>query len=455
MVPIAVNKPMLIISKKQGEYVVKMETLKQYPENRLIHQPPFQDKPPLIYTVCRSEEEKARVIKKREKKEAKDLKRMNRFIQSTFKDRCQEICLKAYNQAIGVLPMPNWNQPDCPCVTKKPTRGSDSESDPECSCSEPSDESGSDDDEWTVEFTPPNARWVAKVKNAITFSSHDTQYSYLDYRVKLVDKEGKPVPRFFKGPDGRQECSDLGGFWGPNDNWLEINKDGFVAPDNRWAPMNFTGPDGQMYSGEDGFFVDTSARVYKIGVDGYIDKNNKWVNYPRRMSPSVPQAASSPARVAKSSPPVSSAGGKGKTTHSAPIAAPTKPSTQAKPAAAPAAKGGGFGGKGKIVMNVGYHTKHKMPAQSLVDRTGYLDPKKVNKYREIMNDLEMYDYLQELRTPCKADRASNTPRKNVSPFTLRNKVWPVRKISERSLRTYQSTPSSSHASVSHSFAAHQ
>lgn len=452
----AVNKPMLIITKKQGEYIVQMEILKQYPEPRLIHQAPYDDKPPLIYTVCRSDEEKARILMKRAKKEEKDLKRMNRFIQSTFRDRCQDICLKAYNQATGLLPLPNFNQPDCPCVTAKPTRGEDSEDEERCSCSEPEDESDSDDDEWTVEFTPPNARWVGKVKNAITFSNNETQYTYLDYRVKLVDKEGKPVPRFFKGPDGRQECSDLGGFWGPDDNWLEINKDGFVAPDNRWAPMNFTGPDGQQYSGEDGVFADTSGRVYTIGIDGYIDKCNKWINYPRRMGPSQFGAgggsSSAPTRgnTGKVAPPPSVAPGRSRSPAPAPAPAAKRPAAHA----APPARSGGFGGKPKTVMNLSYNSKHqRMPANSLVDRMGFMDARKLNKYREIMNDVEMYDYLREVRSPCKADRASNTPRKNVSPFTLQSRLWPVRKISTvRSLRTSMSSTSSHGTSALRSFA---
>lgn len=282
-------KPTLVITKHDGDYTVQMEVYKNFSKERLIHQYPYDEgHPPLIYTIGKTEETINKLQKQRERRERRETRRKSRLLQSTFRDKCQEICVKAYNQAIGLLPLPNPNMPDCPCevaAVKAPTPIIDS-----CSCSESGDtvsSSDSDGDEWVIEFTPPVARWKPKAKPPPTTSDNETQYTYLDYKVKLFDKQGNPVPRFFKGPDGKEECSDLGGFWYGN-QWLEINKDGYIAPDARWVPLNFTGPDGSIYSSEDGFFTDANGRKYVIGIDGYIDQDTKWCWYARAPTATAP-----------------------------------------------------------------------------------------------------------------------------------------------------------------------
>lgn len=281
-------KPTLVVTKHDGDYTVQMEVFKKFSKERFENQYPYDEKPPLIYTIGKTEETKNKLQKQRERRERRETRRKSRLLQSTFRDKCQEICIKAYNQAIGVLPLPNPNMPECPCevaAVKAPTPVIDS-----CSCSETEgtiSSSDSDGDDWVIEFTPPMARWKPKVKPPPSTNDTETQYTYLDYRVKLFDKQGNPVPRFFKLPDGKQECSDLGGFW-YEEQWLEINRDGFVGPDGRWVPLTFTGPDGTMYSSEDGFFTDANGRKYVIGIDGYIDQNNKWCWYSRVPTRSTP-----------------------------------------------------------------------------------------------------------------------------------------------------------------------
>ncbi|XP_041977614.1 uncharacterized protein LOC121731968 [Aricia agestis] len=273
-------KPTLVVTKKNGEYTVQMEIFKVFSKERLPYQYPYDEKLPLVYTIGKTEEEKRKSEKRQERKERRATRRRLRFVQSTFRDKCQEICLKTYNQAIGVLPKPNESDLECPCQIPAVQ---DIQSVGSCSCSDGESvlSSDTDDDEWVIEFTPPAARFDPKFKHKPVYVDSNTQYTYLDYRVKIFDKAGNPVPRFFKGPDGKQECSDLGGFWGLGHVWLEINRDGYIGPDNRWVPNNFTGPDGMSYSAQDGTVTDNTGRFLKIGIDGYIDKDGKWAWYSR------------------------------------------------------------------------------------------------------------------------------------------------------------------------------
>ncbi|XP_004930360.2 uncharacterized protein LOC101740511 [Bombyx mori] len=428
-------KPTIVVTKKDGEYTVQMEVLKQYSKERLVHQFPYEEKQPLVYTIGKTEEEKVKIQKRRERKERRETRRKSRLLQSTFRDKCQEICLKAYNQAIGLLPPPNPNDPDCPCSTQpleNLTPPIDS-----CSCSDEASVSSSDTDgdEWTIEFSPPAAKWDAKAKHPPLLNDNETQYTYLDYKVKLVDKHGSPVPRFFKGPDGKQECSDLGGFWGPDHFWMEINKDGYIGPDNRWVPMNFTGPDGMFYSAEEGFFTDSNGRNLKIGVDGYIDKDGKWAWYSKsrgaRSGKSKSTLTSSTIgnkKIIKEVKPdlvqKSKLDEKGKSPQITPeIGAKSKKALPAKVnfnnenKTRKSVSNSVPKSKNPIVMNVAVkYTRSKSPAKS--QGMSYMDPKKLAKYREIMQGLEIYDDLRELKPPMKANRASNTPRKKISPFTM-------------------------------------
>lgn len=412
-------KPTLIVKKQDGEYTVHMEVLKKYSKERLLYQNPFDDKPPLIYTIGKTEAEKIKIRKQRERRERRETRRKSRLLQSTFKDKCQEICLKAYNQAIGLLPLPDPNSPDCPCHTEAAQNVSppiDS-----CSCSDEGSISSSDTDgdEWEIHFSPPAARWDVKAKHPPSMMENESQYIYLDYKVKLLDKSGNPVPRYFKGPDGKQECSDLGGFWGPGHVWLEINKDGYIGPDIRWIPMNFTGPDGMYYSAEDGFFTDNTGKTLKIGIDGYIDKDGKWAWYSNRRSRSPTSVTTAESK--KSGQPVSQskATGDAKPKGNVRIQGKESPNTKSAPAKVAidkTKKTVSYSSKAKspVVMNVAVKYDKNRFLQSDYPKYKLKESKTLAKYKEIMKDLSMYDDLMfDVKPPLKTSRASNTPKKRL------------------------------------------
>ncbi|CAH4037134.1 unnamed protein product [Pieris brassicae] len=411
-------KPTIIVKKRDGEYTVHMEVLKKYSKERLLFQNPYDDKPALIYTIGKTEEEKNKIRKQRERRERRETRRKSRLLQSTFRDKCQEICLKAYNQAIGLLPLPNPNSPDCPCHTDATQNVSppiDS-----CSCSDEGSISSSDTDgdEWEIQFSPPAARWDVKAKHPPSVMDNESQYTYLDYKVKLLDKSGNPVPRYFKGPDGKQECSDLGGFWGPGHVWLEINKDGYIGPDVRWVPMNFTGPDGMYYSAEEGFFTESTGKTLKIGIDGYIDKDGKWAWYSKRRSRSPRSTITATTAESKKS-------ARPATQSKAPEDAKPKGNARSQGKESPKpvlAKGTAdktkktvsYSSKAKspVVMNLAVNYDKNRSPQSDYPKYKLIEPKTLAKYKEIMRDLSMYDDLTfDTKPPIKTSRASNTPKK--------------------------------------------
>lgn len=276
------KRPLLTVHKKDGEFTVTMETMKTFAKPRTFNQYPYEDKPVVTYTIGRTSEENLQRKIKKERAQRRLERRQRDFVQSAFRNMCQEICVKTYQQALGILP--DAEKPDCTCFPAQPGPD-DVDLDHSCSCSEDRNlsESDTDSDEWIVEFTPPTATFdpTFKSKKVIT-TDNTTQYAYTDYKVKLLDRLGNPVPRFFKGPDGKQQCSDLGGFWDPDHKWLEINVDGFIGPDGKWAPHNFIGPNGEPVDGEPGKFqlMDGSGQWLVIGVDGYVEQG-KWKYYPK------------------------------------------------------------------------------------------------------------------------------------------------------------------------------
>ncbi|XP_063620588.1 uncharacterized protein LOC134793004 isoform X2 [Cydia splendana] len=273
------KRPLLVVHKKDGEFTVTMETMKTYNRPRTINQPPYEDKPALTYTIGRTEEENRERRKKRERAARRLEREQREFIQSAFTDMCKEICLKTYQQALGILP--DAEDPECACYPPLPDPNRVNE-DRSCSCSDDGDSlaSDTDSDEWILEFTAPTAYYDSKYQGTkVKTVDNGSQYTYLDYRVKLTDRFGNAVPRFFKGPDGKEQCSDLGGFWSPSGhNWLQINVDGFIGPDGRWAPFTFIGPSGEPVDTDTGKFQDTEGNWLVIGVDGYVD-GNKWKFY--------------------------------------------------------------------------------------------------------------------------------------------------------------------------------
>ncbi|XP_039746901.1 uncharacterized protein LOC120624431 isoform X2 [Pararge aegeria] len=276
------KRPLLVVHKKDGEFIVTMETMKTYLKPRGLNQHPYEDKPVLTYAIGRTEEENRERLKRKERDQRRLERAQRHFIQSTFRDMCHEICLKTYQQALGILP--NAEDPECMCYPALPS-ARDTDMALSCSCSEDKSSvvgSDTDFDEWFVEFTPPNATYdpIYKGKKVLKVDI-GSQYSYLDYRVKLVDRFGNPIPRFFKGPDGKQQCSDLGGFWSPEHKWLEINVDGYIALDGKWAPMTFIGPSGEQLEAETGKFQATNGKWLVVGVDGFVDSQGNWKFYPK------------------------------------------------------------------------------------------------------------------------------------------------------------------------------
>lgn len=461
-------KPTLVVTKKDGEFTVQMEVFKKFSKERLLFQYPYDEKPPLIYTVGKTAEEKRKIQVQRDRRERRETRRKSRLLQSTFRDRCQEICLKAYNQAIGILPLPNPNSPDCPCA------GEPIHEEPpivdSCSCSDVADTistSDSDHDEWVIEFTPPAARWDAKAKHPPVLVENETQYTYLDYKVKVLDKSGNQVPRFFKGPDGKQECSDLGGFWGitaGERNWMEINKDGYIGPDERWVPMNFTGPDGMLYSSEEGVFTDSFGQLWKIGVDGYVDKDGKWALYNKKKGP---HGSISPQKT-KTTPTNSTVDPK-KGVKSVPDAAPkekvknnetakaqtlndkNKPAPiSAPPPVLKSTKN--TTNKNPVVMNLTtYYESHKrkLPRVSRMERKPFMDRRALAKYREIIEELRAYDDLGEIKPPPRANRASNTPLSQLSTFTVQDYSHFDKKVPSSCAAARSCEDSMNHTNFSH------
>ncbi|KAJ0180761.1 hypothetical protein K1T71_004165 [Dendrolimus kikuchii] len=279
------KRPLLVVEKKDGEYTVTMETMKNYSKPRALNQAPYEDKPVLTYTIGRTEEENRERKRKRERVQRRLEREQREFIQSAFRDMCKEICVKTYQQALGILP--GAEEPECTCYPAHPDADR-TNVDLSCSCSEDKSLSicsDTDLDEWVLEFTPPNAYFDPKYKGKkVLKTDNSSQYTYMDYRVKLLDRYGNPVPRFFKGPDGKQQCSDLGGFWGPERNWLEINSDGYIGPDGRWAPNAFIGPSGEQVEAEAGKFQIKNGEWLVVGIDGYIDSQSKWKYYPKPRS---------------------------------------------------------------------------------------------------------------------------------------------------------------------------
>ncbi|XP_034840701.1 uncharacterized protein [Maniola hyperantus] len=278
------KRPLLVVHKKDGEYTVTMETMKSFSKPRALNQNPYEDKPLVTFTVGRTEEENRERLKRKEREQRRLERAERNFIQSAFRDMCHKICLKTYQQALGILP--DAEDLPCACYPAIPS-AKDTNMDLSCSCSEDKSSavgSDTDSDEWLVEFTPPNATFdpLHKGKKVLK-EDNGSQYTYLDYRVKLVDRFGNPIPRFFKGPDGKQHCSDLGGFWSPDHKWLEINVDGYIAPDGKWAPMNFIGPNGEQVEAYTGKFQAINGKWLVVGVDGFVDSQGKWKFYPKAM----------------------------------------------------------------------------------------------------------------------------------------------------------------------------
>lgn len=457
-------KPTIIVTKKDGEYTVQMEVFKKYSKERLVSQYPYEERPPLIYTIGKTEAEKKKLKSQRDRKERREIRRKSRLLQSTFRDKCQEICLKAYNQAMGVLPLSSANNPDCPCSTAPDPNISPPIDSCSCSDAETISSSDTDNDEWVIEFSPPAAKYDGKAKNPPNVVEIETQYTYLDYKVKTLDKAGNQVPRFFKGLDGKELCSDLGGFWGSDHIWQEINKDGYIGPDNRWVPMNFIGPDGMFYSAEEGSFADQSGQLLKIGIDGYINKDGKWAYYNRRPGTNgrnslTNSTGNSKIPKCKKHEPVKAEVKSKETAHAksddkkspSPVCKKTdKQSEKTKKLETSGAKR-----KTALVLNTSIDFDITRNSRLPHAERLKLDAQKIVKYREIMQGLQTYEDFYDLRPLMKTNRAtqnnsSNRRNETVACCAYHSKdLAPVRSSAAKD--SYKSSASSQSYSYSRSF----
>uniref|UniRef100_A0A2A4J7F4 Uncharacterized protein n=1 Tax=Heliothis virescens TaxID=7102 RepID=A0A2A4J7F4_HELVI len=366
-------KPTLVVTKHDGEYTVQMEVFRKFSKERLLFQYPYDEKPPLVYTIGKTAEEKRKIQRQRDRRERRETRRKSRLLQSTFRDRCQEICLKAYNQAIGLLPLPHPNAPDCPCV------GSNSALTPpiidSCSCSDVGTISSSDtdNDEWVVEFTPPAARWDTKAKHPPVYASNETQYNYLDYKVKVLDKSDK---------DG---------------NWVWYNTKKKTVKGTK-SKSTATASTVEAKKGGKPKDATTKAKggECKSKADGapaaspVTAKTKPVAERKRSIVPATPTSPISSSKNAKNLEKAK----KSMTHHS-------------------------DKSKNPLVMSISVnYDKNRLPRMSQVDRKAYMDAKKIAKYREIIEELRAYDDIGELKPPRKTNRASNTPRKKLSPFTM-------------------------------------
>lgn len=140
----AEEKPTLIVAKKAGQYFVELQVDAENEGN-------YEQYKPLIYKIASADnEEKVRKRKRREQRLIKET--FNKvFTDPYHPEVCEQTCLKAYRQAMGVTPY-DPNRPVCVCpeeIEEVDTATLDSDDDS-------SDYSDLDLD-WEIHFTPPIA----------------------------------------------------------------------------------------------------------------------------------------------------------------------------------------------------------------------------------------------------------------------------------------------------------
>ncbi|XP_060800453.1 uncharacterized protein LOC106137708 [Amyelois transitella] len=108
---------------------------------------------PLIYKIARPNNEE-RVMKLERKKRRLVKEAVGNWPDPFHPEYCERTCLKAYKQAVGLLPY-DPNNPECSCEEAKYNDDEDV-----CSCCEEDDDSLSSDCSsldinWEIHFTPP------------------------------------------------------------------------------------------------------------------------------------------------------------------------------------------------------------------------------------------------------------------------------------------------------------
>lgn len=135
------DKPTLIVAKKAGAYYVELQVDAEAEGS-------YEHHTPLIYKIASANnEEKIRKRKRREQRLINET--FNRVFTDNFHpELCEQTCLKAYRQALGV-PSYDSSTPESTCSEEVDTVTLESDI-------ESSDDSDLDLD-WEIHFTPPIA----------------------------------------------------------------------------------------------------------------------------------------------------------------------------------------------------------------------------------------------------------------------------------------------------------
>lgn len=142
----AETKPTLIICKVNGEYRVEMQVTAENSEGT---QEVYN---PLVYKIAKASNKDK--IAKLERKKRRLIKEA---VEEVWEDPyhpeyCERTCLRAYKQAVGLLPY-DPNNPDCTCDYE----GEEPVSSSSCSCEDDdvSSDCSSLEADWEIHFTPP------------------------------------------------------------------------------------------------------------------------------------------------------------------------------------------------------------------------------------------------------------------------------------------------------------
>lgn len=165
------EKPTLIVCKMNGAYHIEMQVL---PENSNTN---IDQCSPLKYTV-KSEDNEERIQKRLSKRHRLIREAVEKVWSNPYHPEiCEKTCLKAYKQAIGILPY-DPNNPECTCCS-----GEESEDSVSCFCeeSDTSSEGSSLDLQWEIHFTPPSAHYWMMSKLFLSFNKNNDCFYLLYY----------------------------------------------------------------------------------------------------------------------------------------------------------------------------------------------------------------------------------------------------------------------------------
>lgn len=141
------NKPTLMICKVKGEYIVEMQVTGENSEGTV------EQYNPLVYRIAKTNNEE-KVAKLERKRRRLVREAVGDVLRDAYRpDVCERTCLRAYKQAVGLLPF-DPNNPECICDEEDAPAPEPS---PSCSCGDDdiSSDCSSMDIDWEIHFTPP------------------------------------------------------------------------------------------------------------------------------------------------------------------------------------------------------------------------------------------------------------------------------------------------------------